>query len=309
MISIRMKRRSAHWTRAFFFRSTVLLALTCLLIGAGYVLAEVSAKDPSILWRDAVANNPLVGFSSYLKLRTSVLVPAFAIAIGAFVILALAHFFTFGRKDVTAKNAKDAIPWWTLTERIVHAIVLVTFILLTLTGLSITFGRFLGGGTAELLMRQLHELSGFAFTPFIVIMVLSWVRHAIPRAYDIKWLKHAGGYLGYKGALKSGKFNAGQKLWFWIMAAASAILIWTGFGEYFQIGALPTFRMYVVLHFSAAVPIVLMFIVHLYMSSLGARGQITAMISGKVSKTAVMKNHSDAPDLRKVQPSPAGSDD
>lgn len=308
-MKIRLKRRSAQWTRSFFLRSSVLLGLMFAIISAGYVAAEVGMKDPADLWKDAVANNAIVGFGTFLNLRTSLLVPAFAIALAAFVVIALGHFFTFGPKDMAVKGPKDAIPWWTLWERIVHGVVLVTFLILTYTGLSITFGRYLGGGSGTLFLRQLHEISGFVFAPFVIVMVLAWVRHAIPRAYDLEWIKHAGGYLGYKGNLRSGKFNAGQKLWFWIITVTSVVLIWTGLSLYFQYGALPNLRMYVVLHVAAAIPIVLMFVVHLYLSTIGAKGLITAMVDGKVSRTAAKKFHTEASELKRMAPAPAGSDD
>ncbi len=308
-MKIRLKQRSAKWTRSFFLRSSVLLSLMFAIISAAYVAAEVGMKDPADLWKDAVANNALVGFGAFLSLRTSFLVPAFAIAMAAFIVIALAHFFTFGPKDMSAKGPKDEIPWWTLAERIIHGIVLITFVILMVTGLAITFGRYLGGGSGTLTMRQFHEFSGFVFAPFIVLMVLIWVRHALPHAYDLEWLKHAGGYLGYKGDLTSGKFNAGQKFWFWVMAIASLILVWTGLSLYFQYGPLPTLRMYVVLHVAATVPIVLMFIVHLYMTTLGAKGSFMGMINGKFSRTAAKKFHAQAPELRKMNPAPAGSDD
>lgn len=318
---IRLKKRSARWTRSFILRGGVLLGATIALMNAGYLAAEVGVRDPSDLWKTAVANNPLVAFAAYEHLRTSAVVPAFAIAIAAFIVIALGHFFTFGPHDMTIRGPQDAIPWWTLGERIVHGVVVVAFLTLLVSGLSITFGRYLGGGSGTLFLRQLHEMAGFVFTPFIVAMILLWVRHAIPRAYDWQWLIHAGGYLGYKGKLTSGKFNAGQKLWFWIMTVAALILIWTGIAEYFQIGpsvqvefprggtiwtgisqyfqsgALSSVRMYVVLHVSAAIPIVLMFIVHFYLSTIGAKGLWTAMVDGKVSRRAVKKYHPAALEL------------
>ena len=306
---IRLKPRSATWTRSFFVRSTVLMGLVFVTIVAGYVLAEVGATDPAVLWKDAVANNPLVGFGTFLSLRASLLVPAFGIALGAFVLIALGHFFTFGPKDMSLKGPEDAIGWWSLTERIVHGVVLITFLILMVTGLAITFGRYLGGGSGTLLMRQTHEMSGFVFAPFIVLMVLVWLRHAIPKAYDWDWIAHAGGYLGYKGDLRSGKFNAGQKFWYWVMTVTALLLVWTGLSLYFQYGTLPSLRMYVVTHVVATIPIVLMFIVHLYMTTLGAKGAFMGMIHGKFSRTAAMKFHTDAPELQKGQPSPASADD
>jgi formate dehydrogenase subunit gamma len=306
---IRLQPRSAQWTFSFFSRGMVVLTLMFVAVGAAYVLAEVGIKDPAVLWKDAVANSPLVAFGTYIGVRASLLVPAFGILIAAFIVISLGHFFIFGPKDMSVKGPQDAIPWWTLTERIVHAVVLISFLILAVTGLVITFGRYLGGGSGTLLMRQTHEMAGFVFSPFIALMILLWVRHAIPRAYDVEWLKHAGGYLGYKGELLSGKFNAGQKLWYWIMAVTCVLLVWTGLSLYFQYGTLPSLRMYVVLHLVSTIPLILMFVVHLYMTTLGAKGAFSAMVSGKFSQAAAKKFHADAPETRRMKPSPAGGDD
>ena len=299
---IRLRKRSARWTRSFIVRGGVLLAGTVALMNAGYLLAQAGVADPSDIWKVAVANNPLVSFNAYEHLRSSAFVPAFAIAIAAFIVVALGQYFTFGPHDMTISGPDDAIPWWTLAERIVHGVVLVAFVILLVSGLSITFGRTLGGGEGTLFLRHTHEMAGLVFTPFVIAMILMWVRHAVPRAYDWHWLSHLGGYLGYKGALTAGRFNAGQKIWFWIMTVAGVVLMWTGLSEFFRLGSLATQRMNVVLHFSAAIPIVLMFIVHLYLSTIGSKGLWTAMVNGKVSRGAIKKYHPAA-----LQPGRAGA--
>jgi len=259
--------------------------------------------------------------------------PSFAIAIAAFVVIALGHFLTFGPKDYTPKGPSDLIPWYNLFERIIHAIVLVAFIVLMITGLMVTYGRYIGGGGLSLTLRQLHEIAGFVYIPVVVIMVLMFLKDAIPAAYDMEWFAKAGGYLGYKGTLKSGRFNAGQKVWFWVIVVTAAIHIWTGLSLFYQSGAAPApgaawasngafmvntyeqtsaltyLRLYAMLHLVAAVPIVLFFIVHVYMSALGAKGAIGAMISGKFSRTAALKFHSEAPALKKMSAAPASDDD
>ena len=147
-------------------------------------------------------------------------------------------------------------------------------------------------------MRVLHEYSGFVFTPVLILLALIWLKNSLPKVYDMNWLIHAGGYLGYKGGLKSGKFNAGQKIWYWVMTIPSILLIWTGLALFFQYGDLPDFRLYVVIHFYAAIPIMLMFVVHLYMTTLGTKGAFNAMIHGKFSKSAAQKYHSEAAELK-----------
>ncbi len=134
-----------------------------------------------------------------------------------------------------------------------------------------------------------------------------WLRHGFFRAYDLKWFAKAGGYLGYKGELRSGKFNAGQKQWYWFMVVFGILLAWSGLFLFFQIGGMDDMRLYQVIHFAASVPIILMFIAHLYMTTLGTKGAFMGMIDGRFSKTAAGKFHSEAPEL-KSEAQPAGSD-
>ena len=290
-----LKRRSRRWTASFFFRGTVLMGVLMLLVNAGYLAAQAALRDPNELWQQAVTGN----LATFMGLRNSALLPSFAIAMAAFVVIALAHFFTFGPKDMSAKDSKDLIPWWTLWERIIHGIVVISFLLLMFSGLQITYGRYFGGGSMTLFLRQVHELAGFVYSPAVIIMALMWARDALFRAYDLEWLKRAGGYLGYKGQIKSGKFNAGQKFYFWVMIVTAFVHVWTGLSLYYQLGSLATLRLYVTLHLLSTVPMVLMFIVHLYMTTLGTKGALMGIINGQFSRAAATKFHSEAPGLKK----------
>lgn len=284
---------------SFFWRSGVLLSLFVLISNIGYVLAQ-GLRDPQLLRTSiGVAEYPRqVDF--FIVMRESALIPSFGIALIVFVILALGHFFLFGSKDMSIKNEQDAIPWWTLTERILHGIIAVAFIVLLVSGLAITFGRYFGGGTSTLVLRTSHEYAGFVFIPVLVILTVMWIPHGIFRNYDWKWFAHAGGYLGYKGNLVSGKFNAGQKQWYWFMVVFGLILSVTGVLVFFQFGSVYNMRTYMVLHLLASIPLILMFVAHLYMTTLGTTGAFMGMINGRFSRTAAQSFHPEAPDLRKV---------
>lgn len=327
-MSIRFKRRSAQWTVSFFTRGAVITVLLAVAMHAGFVVAQALRGDPNDLVRNAVSGN-LTTFTAW---RESALLPSFAIAIVAFIIIALGHFFTFGPKDYTPKGPGDLIPWYNLFERIIHAIVLVAFVILMVTGLMVTYGRWVGGGGLPLTLRQLHELAGFVYIPSVLIMILMWIKDALPAAYDLQWLIHAGGYLGYKGELKSGRFNAGQKIWFWIVVVTAVVHTWTGLALFFQSGAAPapsgawsgnnpfvpnlyaqagaleSLRTYAMLHLIATIPVVLMFIVHVYMAAFGARGALGSIIHGQFSRTAALKYHSEAAQLKRMGAAPASDD-
>jgi formate dehydrogenase gamma subunit len=296
-MKIGLKRRSARWTASFFFRGTVLMGALMLLMNAGYLAAQAALRDPNDLWRQTVSGN----LATFTGLHDSPLLPSFAIAMAAFVVVALGHFFSFGPKDMSPKDAKDLIPWWTLWERILHGVVAISFLLLMVSGLQVTYGRFFGGGSLTLLSRQIHEFAGFVYTPAVAIMVLIWIKHALFQAYDLEWMRRAGGYLGYKGQVKSGKFNAGQKFYYWVVVATAAVHVWTGLSLYFQWGNLSLLRLYVVLHLIATVPMVLMFIIHVYLSAFGTRGVFMSMIHGKFSRTAAAKYYSEAPEMNNTK--------
>ena len=296
------RRRSKEPMSAFAFKAAVILTGFVVLANVGYLLAQTLVADPNLLLRQAIGGNQfLFNVDVFLYLRSSPVIPIFGVAIVVFVAIALGHYFTFGAKDMTIQDPADAIGWWSLTERVIHGIVVVSFLVLLISGLSITFGRFFGGGTVRLVLRIMHEYAGFVYLPVFVIMVLMWIREALPKGYDLKWFAKFGGYLGYQGTLVSGKFNAGQKVYFWVMAITGIFHAWSGLMLVFQAGGMMEMRYYVVMHFIATIPMVLMFVVHAYLTTLGIKGSFMGMIHGRFSKTAAQHYHSDATPLKTVE--------
>lgn len=300
-MALRFRRRSWKWTGAHSLRTGGLLAVLMLLVHVGYLLAQRAQELPPVMTQPGMVSGVEDPYRSgwFFLLRDSALIPAFGIAIVAFIVISLGHYFTFGPKDMRIRDASDAIPWWSLTERVVHAVMMVVFVVLLLTGLLITFGEITEGGPVTLYLRGLHEYAGFVFVPTLAVMALMWIKEAIPRAYDARWFAKMGGYLGYKGALTSGKFNAGQKLWYWVIAVCGVLLTVSGLLLFFDAGSTLDRQAYVVLHFFAAVPIVLMFFVHLYLSTIGTKGAWNSMWSGRFSRAAARAYHSEATPLKR----------
>lgn len=275
-----------------------MLAVFLFLSNIGYLLAQGLLIDPSVLMRNAInGGDYLFKIDAFIALRQSPIIPIFGIAILVFIALSAGHFFRFGPKDMTDEGGED-IAWWNMFERVIHGIIAVTFVILFISGALITFGRYFGGGGGTLFLRQLHDFSGFVFVPALAIVVIMWVKEALPKAYDFEWFKRFGGYLGYKGELKSGKFNAGQKMWFWVMTACGVLLSWSGLSLFYQVGMMSDLRTYVIVHFFSAIPIMLMFLVHLYMTTLGTKGTFKGMINGKISKKGAESYHSEAAQLK-----------
>jgi formate dehydrogenase subunit gamma len=297
-MKIHLKNRSGKASLSFVWRAVLLLTVLLSLTNIGFLMAQGLILDTSQLLRNVLGGADYLRQTDlFISIRSSMIIPSFGIAILVFIGLSLGHFFTFGPKDMTGKGEADAIPWWNLFERIIHWIIAVSFVILLISGLLITFGRYFGGGAGTYYLRHLHEYSGFVFTPALVITVLMWIKESLPKFYDVQWLLHFGGYLGYKGQLKSGKFNAGQKQWYWIMTVTGVLLAWSGLGLFFQWGKMSELRFYVILHFFSSIPMILMFLVHLYMTTIGTKGSFMGMINGKMSKSAAESFHSESSTL------------
>jgi cytochrome b subunit of formate dehydrogenase len=91
------------------------------------------------------------------------------------------------------------------------------------------------------------------------------------------------------------------------MTVFGVLLAATGLAVFFQLGSISQMRFYMVVHLLSSIPLILMFVAHLYMTTVGTKGAFMGMINGRFSKTAAQKFHSEAPELQSGA-QPAGSD-
>jgi formate dehydrogenase subunit gamma len=172
------------------------------------------------------------------------------------------------------------IPKYTLVERTMHWLHMVTFVPLTLTGMILYF-PFLQpmaqGGAGEL-VRLVHRVAAvlFGLLPILYLIIqprrlLMSLREFLFDRYDLGWVKGAFGYylLGKHAAMPpQGRFNTGEK-----MNGVIMVLSWIAFGitglvMWFGKGIVPPalFRWMVIFHDLAMIVSVCMFLVHLYLA-------------------------------------------
>ncbi len=232
--------------------------------------------------------------STWGFLQPSFFYPLPRIGIILIILAATAHYFKYGPKDMHSKDKTDQIPWWSLLERLGHGILVISFLYLLFSGIILstepyrTEQGFLG------LIWKIHHM-GIPFTLGLVLVIVLWFKHALPKAYDREWLRHLGGYLGYKGSLKAGRFNAGQKFWFWVMLVGGITLIVTGINMESLEQGTELRNILVIVHLIAASTMLMMFALHLYLSVFAVKGILRSMWDGKKSKVAALKYHSETP--------------
>ncbi|MEM5298766.1 formate dehydrogenase subunit gamma [Burkholderia sp. JPY481] len=201
--------------------------------------------------------------------------------------------------DFTDVKGNRLIVRYTPNERTNHWITAICFILLALSGLalfhpSMAFLYFvLGGGQWT---RILHPFIGCVmFISFLILALRFWHHNYLDQA-DIQWMKQ------YRDVLNNreerlpaiGRYNAGQKLLFFVMVICMLLLLLSGiviwrryFSLYFPIGLI---RLSAVVHAVTAFLLIVGIIVHIY-AALWVKGSIGAMTRGTVTYGWARKHH------------------
>lgn len=176
---------------------------------------------------------------------------------------------------------------------LVHWFAAVPCLIICVTGLMMVFGAYLGGGALIRFARDLHGLCTPIFAVFGALMFFMWVKDCIPKAHDIKWLMMMGGYLDKNDRLiPAHKFNAGQKLLFWIVSIGGAVLVVTGAIMFFQSTNINALRLSAMVHSGAGMALLAMLILHIYMAVFAIEGALEAMVSGNMGEEELSILHS-----------------
>jgi formate dehydrogenase subunit gamma len=184
-----------------------------------------------------------------------------------------------------------------LSSRFLHWSVAATFILTLLSGLPIWTPIFhwmsgLFGGLA--VCRWLHPLLGCAFFGFSLLLFFAWFG-------DMRFEKGDGAWFGprmvqyfmYKGEdVDSGKYNGGQKIYFFMVTLLALIVFLSGFVLWYPMEFTTELRQIsVVVHDAAFILFASSVVVHIYLSTAMEPGTFGSMTHGSVSKTWARFHH------------------
>jgi formate dehydrogenase subunit gamma len=218
---------------------------------------------------------------------------------GMLAVLA-AGYFLLGRMRVSAGRSGTRVLRFTGFERFSHWLTAISFVVLALTGLNITFGKValrpLIGPDAFSFVAQYakytHNYVSFAFVAGLVLIVTMWIKDNIPRKIDITWLKEGGGFIRSKHPT-AGRFNAGEKLVFWFALGAGAAVAISGYLLIFPFYVTNIFGMQIaqVVHSIIALLFIAVILAHIYIGTLGMEGAFEAMGTGSVDLNWAKEHH------------------
>jgi formate dehydrogenase subunit gamma len=220
------------------------------------------------------------------------------VALAVVAGLAALHLGLYGRHDERPRAAHDAIRWWAPGERLVHWLMVLVFLVLLGSGLELYEAGFGLPSPLTRLMRSLH--AGEPFMAVGTVLFVMWFRHALPRRGDLRWLARGGGYLGYGGPLPAGRFNAGQKLWFWLQVLNGCTMALTGWELQYHFTRFDDgYLTLLAIHLGAAAAFVAVLGIHIYLGVIAVRGALGGMVHGKIGKQGALRYHPDAELLRR----------
>ncbi len=198
---------------------------------------------------------------------------------------------------MTDERKTDEILRYGYATRLNHWIVALCFVLLTLSGLALfhpaLYGltAFFGGGPWT---RILHPFIGIVWAIAFVLLAAKVWSDNFAEAGDREWLRGFGDVLDQReeNLPAVGKYNAGQKILFWVIVLCLLGLVATGLCMWRAYFAVPVdvVRAASLLHAAFATVLICAIIVHVY-AAIWVKGSIRAMTRGTVSYGWAWKHH------------------
>jgi formate dehydrogenase subunit gamma len=221
------------------------------------------------------------------------------VILGTIVLLGVAYLI-IGRIRIAAGRSGQTVLRFKAFERFSHWLTAVSFVVLGLTGLNITFGKIvllpLIGPEAfsdiSQAAKYVHNFTSFAFVAGLMLIVVIFFKDNLPQKVDIDWLKQGGGFIKSKHA-PAGRFNPGEKLVYWFSMAAGIAVSVSGLLLLFPFYGtnIAEMQLVQVAHAVVAVLFIAMILAHIYIGTLGMEGAFEAMGTGEVDLNWAKEHH------------------
>jgi formate dehydrogenase subunit gamma len=226
---------------------------------------------------------------------------------GSFILIVLGAIALFylrvGSIKVHGRPTGRLIERFTPFERSAHMFNAAAFTVLAISGLVMAFGKFfilpivgttLFGWLAYVL-KNAHNFAGPMFAVSLLVVIVTFIRDNLPAKGDLTWLLKGGGMLsGHE--IKSGRFNAGEKVVFWagvfvlglVVVASGLVMDKVVPGLTYERS---TMQMAHMVHSVSNILMVVLFMGHIYLGTLGTEGAFQGMRTGYVDEAWAKQHH------------------
>jgi formate dehydrogenase subunit gamma len=224
-----------------------------------------------------------------------------AIAIVGVFALLVAFYLIRGMVRLEAGRSGRVLVRFSTFERLVHWMTASCFVILAISGLNITFGKPLllplmspeAFTTWSLWAKYAHNYLSFPFTLGVVLIFLMWIAWNFPTRADVVWLREGGGIVGHKHP-PADRFNAGQKMIYWIVVLGGGAVAASGYFLMFPFYGtnIANMQLAEIVHGVISVLFVAAMLAHIYIGTIGMEGAFEAMWDGTVDANWAKEHHS-----------------
>jgi formate dehydrogenase subunit gamma len=221
------------------------------------------------------------------------------VILGTIALLGLAYLI-LGRLRITAGRSGQKVLRFRAFERFSHWLTAVSFVMLGLTGLNITFGKIVllpvigpdAFSDLSQLAKYVHNFTSFSFVAGLLLIIAIFFKDNIPERVDLEWLKQGGGFIKNKHAPAS-RFNPGEKAVYWLSLAAGVAVSVSGFVLLFPFFGTNIADMQIaqIIHAVVAMLFIALILGHIYIGTLGMEGAFEAMGTGDVDLNWAKEHH------------------
>lgn len=241
----------------------------------------------------SIPQGPYEWFASFYVMHRK---PVVNTSFGLLLLAMMLHYTGQGPKTLRLREIQEEVRRFNLTERWIHLFRMLSFLLLLVTGFvffynNIPLSQTLFGNRAGCI--TVHLVAGSLFAATSMLSLLIWAKDAVFQSYDWHWIKMLGGYIGHGNPdPPAGKFNAGQKIFFWSTGLFSVLLALSGLLLVFRKSLDPTMVYPLqMVHGTTAFLLVTEILVHAYLGTIANPGTGRAMINGLVDRTWIRRHH------------------
>jgi formate dehydrogenase subunit gamma len=224
-----------------------------------------------------------------------------AIAILGILGVLIVFYLVRGMVRLESGRSGTTIVRFNAAERFVHWMTAACFVALALSGLNVSFGKRLllplmspEAFTAwSEWAKYAHNYLSFPFTLGVVLIFLMWIGGNIPNRIDLEWLKRGGGMIGHDHP-PAERFNAGQKMIYWIVVLGGAAIAVSGYMLIFPFYGtdIETMQSAEMAHGIIAMLFIAAMLGHIYIGTIGMEGAFEAMGQGTVDVNWAKEHHS-----------------
>jgi formate dehydrogenase subunit gamma len=223
-----------------------------------------------------------------------------AVVILVTIVLLGGAYLIMGRIRISVGRSGRTVLRFRAFERFSHWLTAVSFVILGLTGLNITFGKIVllpviapeAFSEISQIAKYVHNFTSFSFVAGLVLIIAIFFKDNLPRRVDIEWLKRGGGFIKSKHA-PAGRFNLGEKAVYWLSLTAGLAVSVSGFLLLFPFYETNIAEMQLaqMVHAVVAVLFIALILAHIYIGTLGMEGAFEAMGTGEVDVNWAKEHH------------------